>query len=40
VLSTIAHFRAEYEQYIREGGVPVADYRAPQKADTATVGAH
>jgi NADH-quinone oxidoreductase subunit F len=35
VLSTIAHFRGEYEQYIREGGVPPADYRVHE-----TVGVH
>jgi NADH-quinone oxidoreductase subunit F len=28
VLSTIQHFRHEYETYIREGGMPVADYRS------------
>jgi NADH-quinone oxidoreductase subunit F len=28
VVSTIQHFRHEYEQYIREGGMPVADYRS------------
>jgi NADH-quinone oxidoreductase subunit F len=35
VLSTIQHFRHEYETYIREGGMPIADYRSQ-----APVGAH
>jgi NADH-quinone oxidoreductase subunit F len=35
VLSTIQHFRHEYETYIREGGMPLADYRARE-----SVGAH
>ncbi|HEY8549826.1 MAG TPA: NADH-quinone oxidoreductase subunit NuoF [Vicinamibacterales bacterium] len=30
VLSTIQHFRHEYEQYIREGGMPVPDYRSTE----------
>ena len=35
VLSTIQHFRSEYETYIREGGMPLADYRSREP-----VGAH
>jgi NADH-quinone oxidoreductase subunit F len=35
VLSTIQHFRHEYETYIRDGGMPVPDYRSQSP-----VGAH